>query len=478
MMRSTLLALASLVCVLAHACKTPSREEIFDDVRADLAERGIERVHWDNGTQADEEAADAVHELLQHELNADAAVQIALLNNRELQATFEELGVARADLVAAGLLANPVFHGEIRFPGHPKNPLELDVSQDFLSVFLLPLRKRVAKAELDAVKLHVAQAVLDLARDTRAAFYELQAAQQSHEMHSNIVAALEASADTAQRLRDAGNITELELANQRAELARGQLELAAAEEEVNESRERLSMLLGVFGDDTEFSVASRLPGLPNDEPGYEEVESVAVSRRLDLAAARAEVEAAANVLGIERYAALAPGVDITWHTEREPEGLTTSGPGIEIPIPIFGQGQAARERALSQLRQREHHFAALAVEIRSDVRRLRFRMLSARNRVEYYRATVLPLRGQIVDETQLSYNGMLVGIFQLLEAKRAEIDAGRAWIEAQRDYWIARTELERAVGAPLALADAPESSTPQPPPNEPPPAEHHHEHGD
>jgi cobalt-zinc-cadmium efflux system outer membrane protein len=418
-------------------------------VQALLGEHGVERVHWNRGTEADAEVAKSVQAMLDEELTADTAVQIALLEYEGLQATYEELGIAQADLVQAGLLANPIFIGEIRFPGHPSEPLELDISQDFLSIFMMPLRKRVASAELEAAKLRVADAVLAHAARTRAAFYTLQGAQQMLEMRSEVSLATDASAEAAERYHEAGNLTDLELASEKAIASQAMLEVSMAEEAVFDAREELLLCMGSWSAETSIHVGSRLPDLPESETPAEDLEKLALTRRLDFLAARADVETMAQALGIQRYAMLEPGVVVTGHLEREPDGTTTIGPSLEIPIPLFDQGQAARARGWSMLKQSEARYAALSAEIRSEVRRARNRMLTSRSRTEYYRSVLLPLRETIVEQTQLEYNAMLTGVFQLLQTKQAAIETGRTYIEALRDYWLSRTELERAVGGRL-----------------------------
>jgi len=164
---------------------------------------------------------------------------------------------------------------------------------------------------------------------------------------------------------------------------------------------------------------------------------------------------------MSRWAILQPGVDLTFHSEREPDGTNTLGPGVDLPIPIFDQGQPAQARAAAQMRQGEQRYVALAVAIRNDVRRTRDRMFAARARAEYVRAVLLPLRATVVEQTQLELNGMLTGIFDLLEARRAQIEANEKEIEARRDYWVARTELERAVGG--RLPERPAAAPPQEP---------------
>lgn len=147
-----------------------------------------------------------------------------------------------------------------------------------------------------------------------------------------------------------------------------------------------------------------------------------------------------------------PTEDLGADAEREPEGDWTVGPAIELPVPIFDQGQADVASAVAQLRGSRERYRALAVKIRSEVRRAWMRAEAARGRAEHYRRVVLPLRRRIVEETQLRYNAMLAGVFELLQAKRDEIEAGRAYVETLTEYWVARSELERAVGGDLRLS--------------------------
>lgn len=463
-------AAAAVGAVVLTGCVSVPRDAGFDSVAGAVNERTGRRAVWNRSGEDDRDAEKAVADLLQTELTPDSAIQVALLNNRNLQATYEDLGVAQADLVQAGLLKNPLFHAEIRFGPSPVNPIEIGVVQSFLEVFTLPLRKRVAAAAFEAAKGRVTHAALMTAHDVTAAFYRLQGAQQVLELRQSVVAATDASADAALRLRAAGNITDLELANEQALHAQAKLDLAAAEAEVLEHREDLGTLLGLWGR-TLWRVAPRLPTLPAEDVPASGLEALAITKRLDLEAARADIGTAAQRLGLSSWEQLVPTIEAGLHYEREPEGTITRGPSAEISIPIFDQGQAARFGARARLRQAQQRYAALAVEIRSRVRRARNEMGAARARVEYLTKVVLPLRRRIVEQTQLRYNAMFTGVFQLLKAKQDEIDTGREYIEALTDFWVARAALEGAVGVRLA---APADGTP-PPKAEPggkPPASH------
>jgi cobalt-zinc-cadmium efflux system outer membrane protein len=198
-----------------------------------------------------------------------------------------------------------------------------------------------------------------------------------------------------------------------------------------------------------WKVDDALADLPAQEPPLEHVESQAIARRLDLASARAEADAleqSATAMGITRAL---PAVQVGVSGGRDAEGIGLVGPTVDLELPIFDQGQARGARLLAQVRQARAREEELAVNVRSEVRTLRNRLLSVRSVAEHYKKVVLPLRERVVKESQLRYNSMLLGVFQLLAARRDEIDAYRDYIDSIREYWITRAELERAAGGSL-----------------------------
>ncbi len=446
-----------LLAALTGGCAASvPREAGFPEVERTVAERtGGQRVHWNQGTASDAAVAESVNAMLAKELSVEQAVQVALLNNRNLQATYEELMIAQAELVDAGLLRNPVFDAEIRFAeGGEGTGVEMALVQDFIDILYIPLRKRMAAAAFEAAKLRVAGDVLDLVGDVRAAFYTLQGSQQTLEMRRQVMAATAASYDLAQRLRVAGNNRELDLANERALYEQSKLDVRAAEARVAGDREALNRLMGLWGERTGWTVVPRLPELPADPVAIEGLERQAIERSLDLDAARRTVELAARAVGI---AAPFGGIDeaeLGVAAEREPDGEWAVGPAFSLPIPLFNQGRPVVASARARLRQAREHHAAMAVEIRSRVRAAHEAVAATRDQADYYAKVILPLRQQIVEQTQLQYNAMQIGTFQLLQSKREQIEAGNAYLRTLRDYWIARTELDLLLNGRMASLDS------------------------
>jgi cobalt-zinc-cadmium efflux system outer membrane protein len=261
------------------------------------------------------------------------------------------------------------------------------------------------------------------------------------------------------------------------------VDLTHSEIALTTAREALNQLLGLSGAETTgWTVAPHLPDLPPDDPSLDQLEATALSQRLDVAAARKATESIRRSLTLARLGII-PSADVGANTETESDGDRVTGPMWDLAVPLFDWGQANRARAKAQLRQSQHRLAVLEVAVRSDVRTLHSRLVAERQMAQRYREQLIPLREQIVASSQRHVNYMLIGVFQLLQVKQQEITARREYIEAVRDYWMARAELEQAVGGQLPPAPSsvqpttPPTGHPAPSTQEVPEATHQHEHG-
>ena len=440
---------------LALACASVPKDAGFHDVQEAIRARTGHEAIWTPQVPDKESLEERIGALLGRELSDRDAVEVALLRNHRLQASFEGLGIAGAELMQAGVIRNPILLGEIRFPDRP---FELSLTQTILDLIQLPRRKRMAAANFEAAKLRAAGEVVAIITDVRSVFFSLQGAEQVRALRARNVEAARARAELALRQHEAGTISELSLESEQAQLEQAKLDRARSEMEAVALRERLNALMGTWGADTSWKIAPALPQPPITEPGMEGLESLAVSQRLDLALARQEAEASARAVGLARLTSIG---DLTAgiHLEREPEGTRTTGPALEVPIPIFDRGRPTKNRAEAVLRQNLERFAALAVEARAEVRAARERLVAERSRYEYYRDVVLPRRRRITAYSQKHYNFMLLGPFQLVMARQDELEAERDSLEALKDYWLARVELERAVGGGLPTGPTSVSET-------------------
>ncbi len=438
------------VIFLSASCAAPTAS--LDRVQATVGERTGKRVQWNRGGPEEAQSEQAVHDLLQHNLTADRAVQVALLNSRELQARFEEIGIAQAELVQAGLLSNPNFSASFRFPDRPPSGtnIEYSIAQNFLELLLLPIRKRVAAAQLARVETQVADEVLKLTAEVKTAFYTAQARQQLLDRLHVITETNEAAAEFTKRLHDAGNTSDLELANQQGSFQQSRLEVAQTELQLRRDRERLNRLLGLWGANTTWRMADHLPELPGHEVALRNLESRAIAQRLDLEGRRMELNLIGQSLALRTKTRFIPAeIRLGVSTERETEGQRVTGPTLDLELPIFNQGQGEIAKLTAQYRQAQRELEAMAINIRSEVREARDQLIAARDLTSYIGKQLLPTQQQALNLTLQQYNYMLKGAYDLLLAKQNEVAAERSYIEAWRDYWIARAELERAVGGSL-----------------------------
>lgn len=467
-MRYPVMRAAALLAIatMATGCATTSPDSDLSGVQKVIANRTA-AVLMQPTSQEAKDAIDArVSQLLAKPLDADSAVEIALLNNRRLRAEYARLGFAQADLLEAAQLENPSLTAGAGFPDRAPSITALDfgLTLNIVRLLTMPARKEIAAARLDAVTLSVADEVIRTAGQTRLLFLDLQAAENLSALLRQIAVAAEAGAEFARRVEAAGNISELALANHESLYEQARLDYARSASDVAGLRERFNAQLGLWGTQTTWSMVDRLPELPTAEPDMADLEALAIHQRLDLAAAAKEAEVLAKAAGLQRDWRSILTTDVGFQASRDTDGQWVLGPQLSIELPIFNQRQPEIGRLDSARRQAEANLEALAIETRADVRRLRGQLYALRYEAEHYRDTILPLRERITDLTQREYNYMLLDTFDLLSAKREEIAAYRSYLSAIHDYWSTRADLERAVGG--RLPDSPrQSAAPLPKPN-------------
>jgi cobalt-zinc-cadmium efflux system outer membrane protein len=472
--------LAAPGLAILAGCATPDPRASLPAVQQQLGSRDKLTVTWPD-TAAERSTADAtVQTLLQSELTTDTAVQIALLNNRRLRATFADLGVSEADLAAVGRLHNPTFAASVRWPNRaPRGPnVEFSLVADLLDDLLIPLRKKFAREQLDQATRRVAQEVLALAAEVRTAVYTAEAHQLFWARLSVVAEVNAAAADLAQRQFAAGNINQLELAGLQLASSKAQLEVARTDAQFQADREKINRLLGLSSAQAGWKLEAALPALPSEDPPLAQLEDSAVARRIDLSIAKSHAALAGSTYDLKRRTRLLPaGVSLGLDTERESSGDRLTGPRIEFALPIFDQGQADLVRLGAELQRAQANVEALETEIRSEVREAHATLLAARATTETYQRVILPQRKLILRETLLHYNAMQISNYELLTAKEQQLLAERDGLEARRDYWIARVRLETALGGRLpgdTASPAPSPADPEVKPAGDQPAHHSH----
>ncbi|HTQ02790.1 MAG TPA: TolC family protein [Polyangiaceae bacterium] len=404
------------------------------------------RVTGTPSRESDETAA----KLLASPLTPDTAARVAILNSHAVQAAYARLGIAHGELVHALRVPNPRAEAAVRFRRSGSPDIEILATIGLSELAFLPLRSEAAQASLEAERLAAVAFIVDLAFDVREAFVAYQAAEQSLDLDRTVLAATQAAADAAAHLHEAGNLTDLDLANERAFAEEARVATRRAETARVEARARLSELMGLGSPADWTAATTRLPDPPAEELAVDHLEERALTQSLDLTMAKERATAADKRATAAQVEGLLP--DLRAGVSARREGDWGVGPAASLEVPLFYQGQGLTEVARAERREEEELGATLSFSIRRAARTAADRLTAARENAVEYRDVLLPLRQRVLDQTELEYNGMAVGVFQLLVAKRDEVQTARAYVELLREYWTARAEVERLEAGRLSAA--------------------------
>ncbi len=438
--------------LLLSGCSTFSRDGGMDEVDA-LTSARIGQPAQLRPASAGTASDAAIAGMLSGPLTANGAVQLALLNNRGLHASLQQLGIAEADLVQAGWMNNPSISFGRKSNGH-ETEVERAVMFDIIGLLTIPLRGKIESQRFGMAKIQAAAAAVRLAADTRRAYFSAVAAQQSALYADQVRLAAEASAELATRMAQVGNISKLNQAREQAFYADATAQVARARHQATATRERLARLLGLWGDHVAMlQLPDRLPDLPKSPSNTAELESHAMRQRLDIALTVQEAAATARSLGLSRTTRFINVLHAGYANTSASGEPRANGYEIELALPLFDWGGARTAKAEAIYMQSVHRTADTAVRARSEVREAYSAYRTTYDLAKHYQDEVVPLRKKISDEMLLRYNGMLIGVFELLADARMQVGSVNAAIEAQRDFWIAETDLQAAVnGSGGALA--------------------------
>ncbi|MFN3791128.1 TolC family protein [Massilia sp.] len=445
---------AALVLVLS-GCASFSQDGGLDAVSAMTSARTGQDVRLPKASADISSSRQELERLLQAPLSADGAVRVALLNNRGLRASLAALGVAEADLVQAGRLANPGLSFG-RMSGGGETEIERSVMFDLVGLLTMPIRRDIEARRFQGAQLIAATGAVRLAADTRKAWFHAVAAAQSAHYAEQVREAAQASAELAQRMARAGNLSALDQAREQVFSAEATAQLARARHNATAAREQLARLMGVWGAQTTFTLPDRLPDLPAAPRDERQVEALAMQQRLDVQLAKLETEATARALGLTRATGVVNVLEAGYVNASKSGAPRENGYEIELAIPLFDWGGARVAKAEALYMGAVHRTAHTAVNARSQVREAWSAYRTTYDLARHYRDEVVPLQKKISEETLLRYNGMLMSVFELLADARAQITGVNTAIAAQRDFWIAETDLQAAIngsgGSAVALA--------------------------
>jgi len=439
---------AAAAAMFLSGCATVSPDSGVGDVTR-LAQGKAAGVQVRLAAAPSAQTQQAIAELLAKPLDDDAAVRIALLNNPGLHASLTTLGISDADRVQAGRPTNPHL-GLGRFTEGDKVEIERILKFDVIGLLTLPWRAQWAGQQTELAKLQAAQDVVKLAADTRKAWINAVTAQQTARYMRDVKAASEAGAELARRLARVGNWSRLNQAREQSFLVDSTVMLARAEQTAFASREQLTQLMGLWGVQINYQLPDRLPELPSTVREMADVEEQAIGQRLDVRSAITEATYVADSLGLVKVSGMVDVLDVGYTRNTNFDNSagtreTRRGWDLELPLPLFVWGQARSARAQGTYLQSVAKVREAGVRARSEAREAYHGYRTAYDLARYYRDELVPLRKFINDEVLLRYNGMIVGVFELLADARTNVQAINASIEAQRDFWLADTDLQTAL---------------------------------
>jgi outer membrane protein TolC len=443
-MKSLLLA----AVVLLGGCASLSPDGGFGRVQ-DAARAGLGKdVQWAKTASEREDIRARIQPLLARPLSVDDAVQIALLNNPGLQATYSELRIADANLAQAGRLRNPGFTFQrLEKDGAAGEIVDIERKFlfDILGLLTMPTRTQIETRRFEQTQLRVTGEVMRVAADTRRAYFSAVAAEQGVRYMEDVKDVADAGAELARRMAAAGNWSKLDQSRQQVFYAETAARLARTKQTAVAERERLTRLMGLAGEDIRFRLPEHLPELPKAAKELPALEAEAIEKRLDIQAARKEVDGLAKSLGLTQATRFVNVLEASYLRNSSTGEPRQTGYEIELAIPIFDSGDAKVARAEAVYQQAANRLAEIAINARSEVREAYAAYHTAFDLARHYRDEIVPLRKQISEENLLRYNGMLISVFELLADARGQMASVNGYIEALRDFWLADTDLQAAL---------------------------------
>ncbi len=452
--------LAICIAMSLTGCASLRTQPPDSNINALLQERGGPSVQWSQYQNSPGDST-KINEWLESPIGPDTAIRIAMLRSPKLQQEYARLGLARAEVLEAVEISNPRI-SLLRQNIDPGNGVQrgLELSMPLIDLILLPSRTKLAHADFERARFDTAKAVLDVALDVESAWYGYVGAQQVADMRNAVANAANVSAELAERFYAAGNISELQLNQELAAASEARLEAGAAMVDAAQHRLALTNLMGLDSNESPWSALDRLPLPVAEEDEAEDLVAIAREKNLELLAARQQVLVMQASYKSTRNWRWLGGSEIGYEREKESDGSRKSGPSLALELPIFNQGQAKLSRAQAMIADAVARLRAAELAIENTIRTNANAVRAHSEAVEIFRNSLIPQREKVLARSQQEQNFMLIGVFELIQAKAKEYDAYQGYLEAVRDYWQARVELTRSVGERLPSDKVKTENTP------------------
>lgn len=391
-------------------------------------------------------------QLLARPLDQQAAVSLMLVNSPTFQTLIAQHWAQAADAAQSGRISNPIFSFERVVTG-PETELTRFLSFGVLDVLTLPVRASMAEQRVAQAKLQFAAQVVDQVTQARQTWVDAVAAQQSLVYARQVYGVTEAGAELARRMETVGNFNRATRARHQALYADAGVALVLAEQQAQAKREALVRVLGLNDDQAQrLQLPERLPDLPQQPLSTQHVAKSLSQERLDVQLAKAQWEAAAKAQGLTNITSITD-VEMTLRrgSVNDGAGTVTHPRGYELGVrlPLFDGGDMQRQGMNARTLAAAYQLESILRAASSYARESYVAYRSAYDISRHFRDEVLPLQQTIADENMLRYNGMIIGVFELMADARQQMNAVRAAIDAQQQFWRADAALQATlIGRP------------------------------
>lgn len=439
------------IILLFTGCASIQTQQEWERINMFALERTGFEVKWEQSEEDIDAVKAEVKKLLAGGITMDKAVKIALLNNRKLQAAFEEIGIAKADLVQAGLFTNPRLSANFRFPfGGGSTGIEAGGIVSIADLWQIPIRKKVASTRLEMAMLRVSEEILNTASEVKKAYIGYSALSLVRNEMEKIKDGIEEWRDHLIYRQQFGYVSELDIYMANALVIETELEFSKIESDLLISRFKLNRILGLSPEQSGYEVIESLSEEITALPELEKLISHALSNRPDVLIVRMRVEEARRVLALEQ-SRIFSNVEAGVVYERGIDRDESIGTEVDIQLPIFDQNQAQIAKAEYRLRQAEKELKAKIEEVREDVLAAFERLWLLSQQINLIKTQILPARIAAVEYTEKYFNAMELNMLYLLEARQKLLETKRHYFNTLKEYHEQLAELERVVGSTIIM---------------------------
>ncbi|MEE2704805.1 MAG: TolC family protein [Pseudomonadota bacterium] len=429
---------------LLSGCSIPFDKPMINDVSSIVTGHVSEELNWRIGKDANQFGT-RVEDMLANPLTNESVVAIALLSNSRFQVKFTEFGISQNELTQSGVLENPFSEIVFKPSTEGGRVIEFGIVANLFDILTLPARRKILEKEYRQNNLDFASEIIIFTHEVIEVFYQYINALNKIDIHRSLNEIASDGYDLAVEFNKAGNISDLDLAQYKSAFNNSTLELLEAEKNLSDLRINFEYLLGINNKNS-YVLPKKLPDFENNNYDFTELNNLALKNRIDLQALRIGLEVQKSDSDLSKDFFFINDGEISFGAEHESGGGWELGPGVHLPLPLFDRGELSEKDAVLKLERLKEILKAEEDFISSDLKRLLEEINYNSGVLELLRDDHLPLSKEITRLTLSEYNFMLLGAYEVLEAKQSEYENEIMYLDALLDYWLLRNNLNILLG--------------------------------